>query len=84
MRKERKGEYLNDKHNDGLCACGMQLQFGQCARNKTKLKMMKMPIHEVKKKKKKTKLSLPISDIWIYWYSSEVSMKRWCVSAMIL
>lgn len=52
MRKERKGEYLNDKHNDGLCACGMQLQFGQCARNKTKLKMMKMPIHEVKKKKK--------------------------------
>lgn len=58
VRKERKGEYLNDKHNDGLCACGMQLQFGQCARNKTKLKMMKMPIHE-----KKTKLSLPISDI---------------------
>lgn len=52
VRKERKGEYLNDKHNDGLCACGMQLQFGQCARNKTKLKMMKMPIHEVKKKNK--------------------------------
>lgn len=59
MRKERKGEYLNDKHNDGLCACGMQLQFGQCARNKTKLKMMKMPIHEVKKKKKQS---------WVFQY----------------